>query len=124
MTQPGRLALFLSASISAAAFGQDKVDVMVQVVSASKNGASFDPALASMKGWAKQLSYTTVKLVSAQKVAVGHAPVEVKLPDNKVATLKLLEVKSGSGRIWVRTPPGTEATFALGREGNSYQGAG
>src|SRR5438045_4625100 len=112
MTRPGRLlAVLFATAIPAAALAQEKVDVEVQVVSASKNGATFDPALASMKGWARQLSYTTVKLVSAQKVSVGKAPVEVKLPDNKVATLKLLEVKGGSGRIWVRTPPGTEATF-------------
>src|SRR2546430_2062552 len=112
MTRLGRRLLvvaLVAAAIPAAAFAQEKVDLTVQVVAASKKGDAFDPNLATMKSWAKQLSYTSVRQVSSQKVAVSKAPVEVKLPDNKTATLKLLEVKSGSGRLWVRTPPGTEA---------------
>lgn len=99
-----------------------KVAVTAEVVWASTQGQQVDPpSLSSMKEkLSKKASYTSLRRLSLQKLTL---PVELKLPNQQVATLKLEELKNGVAKVQVSVPP-LSTLYTLGREGSLYQAAG
>jgi hypothetical protein len=127
MTRTGRWVLLSAAIASISAYAEDKVEAMVDVVQASSEGNTIDPPqLAAMKETFKKqkVTYGSLKRLSSEKISIGKAPVEVKLPNTKVATLKLLEIKDDTARISVTAAPLKAVEYTLGKEGNIYQAVG
>jgi hypothetical protein len=121
------LALAMAALLPAAAWAAEpKVELNAEVVFASTSGNTIDPpALMAMKQKLQQkVSYSTLRRLSATKVVVtSSSPLEIKLPNEKVATLKLEKIEQGKARIRVSVPP-LVTVYTLGREGSLYQAAG
>src|SRR5688572_19368169 len=114
--------------LPAAALAQDKgeqVEVMAEVVLASTQGAVIDPpTLAAMKEkFAEKMKYTSFRRLDLQKISVGRASSQLKLPNQKVVTFRLNDLKEGAAKITVEVPPASTA-LTLGREGSLYQAAG
>ena len=99
-----------------------QVSVMVEVVHASKEGSGVDPAsLETMKAkLAPKAQYTSLRRLSLEKVTT---PAKLKLPNGKVATITLEDLKDGVARLRVAVPP-MSTVYTLGREGTLYQAAG
>jgi hypothetical protein len=105
---------------------EPKVEVMAEVVLASTEGNVIDPpSLAAMKEkFAQKAKYTSFKRLSQEKIAVSaKAGASVKLPNQKIATFKLEELKEGSAKVRVSVPP-ISTLYTVGREGSLYQAAG
>jgi DNA-directed RNA polymerase subunit K/omega len=120
--------------LSAVAPGQDKgekaevktVDVQAELVLASTQGDKIDPpALKAMQEkLAGKIRYTSLTRLELTKVAVTRAPPStLKLPNAKVVTFTLNEVKEGIAKITVELPP-AKTQLTLGREGSVYHPAG
>jgi hypothetical protein len=102
-----------------------KVDVMADVILASNDGTTMDPpSLAKMKDEfdSAGIKFTSFKRLSTQKLTVTKQPSELKLPNKKIATLKLEGIKEGTATIRVKGV--AESTIQLGRSGNVSQPVG
>jgi hypothetical protein len=118
--------LVAAALMPAVALAEPKVELSAEVVFASTTGNTIEPpTLVAMKQKLQQkVNYTTLKRLSQSKVMVSStSPMEIKLPNQKVATLKLEKIEEGKARIRVSVPP-MVTVYTLGREGSLYQAAG
>ncbi|MFZ5468273.1 MAG: hypothetical protein ACOZIN_02450 [Myxococcota bacterium] len=115
-------ALFLPLAVLAEG---PKVEVLAEVVLASMEGNLVDPpSLAPMqKKLAQRKKYGSLRRLSVQKVVVAQAPSQLRLPNEKVATFQLKELKEGVAKVEVKVPP-LSTVYTLGREGSLYQAAG
>ncbi len=116
--------ILLGLFLSSAALAEDpKVEVNAQIILASNEGQGVEPAtLAPMKDKFRKegFSFTSFKELKSQKlVLVKNHPSEVRLPNNKVATLTLEDVVAGAARIHVRLAP-NDVSYTLGREGSVF----
>lgn len=104
---------------------EPRVEVMAEVVAAGTQGNVIDPpTLKAMQDkLAPKKRYSTLRRLSLEKVLVGKAVSSVKLPNAKVATLKLVELKEGVAKLEVSVPP-LSTVYTLGRQGSLYQAAG
>ena len=118
------LALFASA-VSLAA--EPKVRVNAEVILASNNGNTVDPpTLARMKNQFSQkgFAFTSYGRLSSEKLSLKHEPVELKLPNQRTATLRLDAMKGGVATVRVDISNLSSTTLTMGREGSLFQHAG
>lgn len=99
-----------------------QVSIQVEVVQASMKGESVDPSsLEAVKAkLARKARYTSLRRLSLETVTT---PVQLKLPNQKVASISLEELKDGVARLKVIVPP-LSTVYVLGQEGTLYQAAG
>lgn len=123
-----RSTLFAALLVGAAALAAaPKVTVQVDVVHASDQGTEVQPpSLRSMKDAFTQsgFNYKSYRQLSSERVDLTqNTPREVRLPNGRTATLKLVDVKDNVAQIQVRVPP-LETTYSLGRQGSVFMQAG
>ena len=119
-------ALVVAALIPAVALAEPKVELLAEVVFTSTSGNTIEPPtlIAMKQKLAQKVNYTTLRRLSQSKVVVSSSvPTEIKLPNQKVATLKLEKLEEGKARIRVTVSP-LVTVYTLGREGSLYQAAG
>ena len=99
-----------------------QVSIQVEVVQASLKGEGVDPSsLEAVKAkLSKKARYTSLRRLSLETLAT---PVQLKLPNQKVASISLEELKDGVARLKVTVPP-LSTVYTLGQEGTLYQAAG
>lgn len=116
------------ALVSAGAFAEEpRVRITAEVILASNKGTAIDPpALAKMKDQfsEKGFAFTSYRRLSTEKLSLRRKPVELKLPNRHVATLKVDEMKAGTATIRVDISQLASTTLTLGREGSLFQHAG
>jgi hypothetical protein len=100
------------------------VEVSCEVVLASNNGNVIDPpSLNKMKDQFSKsgLSFTSYKRLSEHTVQLkGKTPSDLNLPNGKVATFKLDELKGGSATVRVDVPNLVGTSLKLGRQGSVF----
>ena len=119
-------ALFVFASGVALA-AEPKVRINAQVILASNNGNTIDPpALASMKTQFSQkgFAFTSYRRLSSEKLSLKREPVELKLPNQRTATLRLDAMKGDVATVRVDISDLSSTTLTMGREGSLFQHAG
>lgn len=119
-------ALLLLASAVAWA-GEPKVRINAEVILASNNGDAVDPpALARMKNQFSQkgFAFTSYRRLSSEKLSLKREPVELKLPNQRTATLRLDGIKAGIATVRVDISDLSSTTLTMGREGSLFQHAG
>lgn len=105
---------------------EPKVAVLAEVILLSNEGDTIDPPrLATLKKELERAGakFTSVKRLSDQKVSVEqNKPAEVKLPDGRAASLKMVGMKDGVASVSVTVPsqkdakkPLVETTYQTGR---------
>jgi hypothetical protein len=108
------------------ATAENHVALSADVVQASNEGTGVDAGLEKMREqFAKSgIVYKSYRRLSheALQLAQGKS-VEVRLPNNKTATLTLLSLKGSQSEVSVSLPP-VQTTYILGREGSVYLQAG
>jgi hypothetical protein len=119
---------------TAALAGEPQVPINTEVVLASNKGSVIDPpALVKMKEQFSQkgFAFTSFRRLSNQSVVLQpskHA--EIKLPNQRMAIIKLDELKDGSASVEViisQLPSNiviASTILTLGREGSLFQHAG
>ncbi len=118
------LALLASTAASAA---EPKVRVTAEVILASNKGNTIDPpTLSKMKAQFSQkgFAFTSYRRLSTEKLTLRHKPVELKLPNQRTATLRLDEMKGGTAAVKVEISELSSTTLTMGREGSLFQHAG
>lgn len=117
-------ALLLSFAALAAA---PAVTVQLDVVHASNQGTEVQPPslMAMKKSFAQSgIDYKSYRQLSSQKVKLTpNTATQVSLPNGKVATLTLVDVKDNVAQVKVGVPP-LETTYSLGRQGRVFIQAG
>ncbi len=141
-SEAGRAAGFLGAAIlfgtlwaPGFALADDPVvQIRTQVVLASTQGSTVDPP--DLDGMKKQFSqkgfaFTSYQRLSGDKIAIHKSkPVEITLPNQRSATLRLDEIKRGTAFVEViisQLPSNvviSSTVLTLGREGSLFQHAG
>lgn len=128
MTGRGSQVVILLAFASGAAMAAEpKVRVNAQIVLASNNGNTVDPpALAGMKNQFTQkgFAFTSYRRLSSEKLSLKRDPVELKLPNQRTATLRLDAMKAGVATVRVDISNLSSTTLTMGREGSLFQHAG
>jgi hypothetical protein len=112
---------------TAASAAEPKVRVTAEVVLASNTGNAIDPpALARMKAQFTQkgFAFTSYRRLSTEKLTLRRKPVELKLPNQRMATLCLEDMKDGTATVKVEISGLSSTTLTMGREGSLFQHAG
>jgi len=107
--------------------GEPKVRINAEVILASNNGDAVDPpALARMKNQFSQkgFAFTSYRRLSSEKLSLKREPVELKLPNQRTATLRLDGIKAGVATVRVDISDLSSTTLTMGREGSLFQHAG
>ena len=107
--------------------GEPKVRINAEVILASNNGDAVDPpALARMKNQFSQkgFAFTSYRRLSSEKLSLKREPVELKLPNQRTATLRLDAIKAGVATVRVDISDLSSTTLTMGREGSLFQHAG
>jgi hypothetical protein len=109
----------------AAFAAEPKVDVQADVVKASEQGNTIDPAeLKAMQATlASKKKYGSLQRLSTQKVTLEKAVKTIPLPNGKTAELSLDQLAEHVATVRLKISP-AEATVKLGREKAVYQHAG
>ncbi len=122
----GWAALFAVVSSSALA-DEPKVEVLADVILASNEGTAVDPpSLVAMKTEfaSAGLAFSSYQRLSSERLSLTkQKPSELKLPNGKVATVKLEDIKNGTAQVKVNAG-NTEVGLKLGREGQVFVQAG
>jgi hypothetical protein len=128
------LVLALASWPTLAVAGEPQVPVNTEVVLASNKGSVVDPPeLLKMKDQftRKGFAFTSFRRLSNEKVVLQLSKVvEIKLPNQRMATLKLHDLKYGSASVEVvisQLPSNVviaSTILTLGREGSLFQHAG
>jgi hypothetical protein len=122
------LSVALACALPSAAFAAEQVEVLAEVVLASNQGEAIDPPeLAKMKDVFSRsgFSFTSYKRLWTDKLTLKlKQAVEVKLPNQKTATLKLEAIENGSAKVQIEIKKLVSTTLRLGREGSLFQQAG
>lgn len=118
MTGVLAVAAFLIAPVLAA---DPSVPVQADVVFASTNAGTVDPALTRMRdAMAAKVKYQTMKKLDGKKLElVKDQPQSVELPNKKSAELTLQGVEKNVATLKVKLPP-AEATYTLARDKSLY----
>ncbi len=128
MTRPGsRVAVLLVFASGVALAAEPKVRISAEVILASNNGNIIDPpALARMKNQFSQkgFAFTSYRRLSSEKLSLKREPVELKLPNQRTATLRLDAMKAGVATVRVDISDLSSTTLTMGREGSLFQHAG
>lgn len=106
---------------------EPKVRIQAEVILASNNGTAIDPpALGRMKDQFSQkgFAFTSYRRLSSEKLSLSRQPVEVKLPNQRTATLRVDAMKGGVATVRVDISELSSTTMTLGREGSLFQHAG
>jgi hypothetical protein len=106
---------------------EPKVHVTAEVILASNKGNAIEPpALARMKAQFtnKGFAFTSYRRLSTEKLSLRRTPTEVKLPNQRTATLRLDEMKGGTATVRVDISNLASTTLTMGREGSLFQHAG
>ena len=126
MSGAARSAVLAAALCALPALAQGHISLVAEVVQASNEGTTVDPGLEKMREqFAKSgITYKSYRRLSQEQLqlVVGKAA-EVRLPNNKSASLTLLSVKGTQSQVSVSLPP-LHTTYTLGREGSVYLQAG
>jgi len=94
-----------------------KVPVQAEVVFASTEAGTVDPALVKMRDTlAPKVKYLTLKKLDSRKLVLVKNKIEtIALPNAKTAELSLDKVENDVATVKVKVPP-TDATYKLARE--------
>lgn len=96
---------------------EPKVEVLAEVVLLSNEGTAIDPPkLATLKKELERAgaNFTSLKRLSDHKVSIEqNKPAEVKLPDGRAASLRMVSMKDGVASIRVVVPSQKDATKPL-----------
>ena len=106
---------------------EPKVRINAEVILASNNGNTVDPpALAGMKNQFSQkgFAFTSYRRLSSEKLSLKREPVELKLPNQRTATLRLDAMKGDVATVRVDISDLSSTTLTMGREGSVFQHAG
>jgi hypothetical protein len=113
---------------------EPQVPINTEVVLASNKGTVIDPpTLAKMKEQFTQkgFAFTSFRRLSGEKVVLQPSKaVEIKLPNQRMATVRLDDLKNGTASVEVvisQLPSNVviaSTILTLGREGSLYQHAG
>lgn len=122
------------AAIPAMASAEEQVQVQAGVVLASNRGSTMDPpSLEQMKQQFTQkgFAFTSFRRLSEEKLTLKKKkPVEIKLPNQRTATVRLDGINQGiaSVEIIISQDPSNvviaSTILTLGREGSVFQHAG
>ena len=109
------------------AWAESKVRINADVILASNNGTVIDPpSLARMKAQFSQkgFAFTSYRRLSSEKLALGRQAVQLKLPNQRTASLRLDSMKNGVATVRVDISDLSSTTLSMGREGSLFQHAG
>lgn len=128
MTRLGsRVTVLLVFASGVALAAEPKVRISAEVILASNNGNTVDPpVLAGMRNQFSRsgFAFTSYRRLSSEKLSLKREPVELKLPNQRTATLRLDGMKAGVATVRVDISNLSSTTLTMGREGSLFQHAG
>lgn len=117
----GLMVLLSSAGALAA---EPVVPVQAEVVHASTQAGQVAPSLAKMQNaLASRVKYLSMKVLSTQRLELSATASKLTLANQKVAELRLAQLKDGVATVHVKVPP-ADATYTLAKDKALYLQAG